>query len=82
MLSLAPFHDCARRLRLDVRQVFDDAADAVGGEAGEVARGFGRRSDITPDTFMFVVESQSDGPRYRADWHQVRPSDTPTDPGL
>lgn len=69
MLSLAPFHDCAQRLGLDVSRVFDDAADAVGGEAGEVARVFGRRLDITPDTFMFAVESSSDGPRYRSAWH-------------
>ena len=69
MLSLAPFHDCARRLGLDVSQVFDDAADAVGGEVGRVARLFGRRSDITPDTFMFALESSSDGPRYRSAWH-------------
>jgi hypothetical protein len=68
MLSLAPFYDCARRLGLDVSQVFDDAADAVGGEAGEVARVFGRRSDVTPDAFAYAVESGPDGPRYRSHW--------------
>ena len=68
MLSLAPFHDCARRLGLDVSQVFDDAAAAVGGEAGEVARVFGRRSDVTPDAFAYAVESGPDGPRYRSRW--------------
>ena len=66
MLSLAPFHDCARRLGLDVSQVFNDAADAVGGQASEVARIFGRRSDVTPDAFGFTVESSPDGPRYRS----------------
>jgi len=68
MLSLAPFHDCARRLGLEVSQVFDDAADAVGGEAGEIARVFGRRSDVTSHGFMFTVESSPDGLAYRSAW--------------
>jgi hypothetical protein len=68
MLSLAPFHDCACRLGLDVSQVFDNAADAVGGEAGDIARVFGRRSDVTPDAFAYAVESDPDGPRYRSHW--------------
>jgi hypothetical protein len=33
MVSLVPFHDGARRLGLDVSQIFDDAGDAVGGPA-------------------------------------------------
>jgi hypothetical protein len=68
MLSLAPFHDCARRLGLEVSRVFNDAADAVGGEAGEIARVFGRRSDVTPAAFAFAVESGPDGPRYSSHW--------------
>lgn len=68
MLALAPLHDCARRLGLDVAQVFSDAADAVGGEAGEVAHVFGQRSDVTPHGFMYAVEPTADGPRYRSDW--------------
>jgi hypothetical protein len=67
-LGLAPFHDCARRLGLDVRQVFNDAADAVGGEAGQVARDFGGRSDVTADTFGYAVELGPDGPLYRPHW--------------
>jgi len=72
MLSLAPFHDCARRLGLDVSQVFNDAADVVGGDAGEVARVFGRRTDVTPDAFAYAVESGPDGPRYRLQWPEDR----------
>lgn len=68
MLSLAPFHDCARRLGLEVSRVFNDAADGAGGDAGEIARAFGRRSDVTPDAFAFAVESDPDGPRYRSHW--------------
>ncbi len=68
MLGLAPFHDCARRLGLDVGQIFNDAADAAGGEAAQVARDFGQRSDVTPDAFAYAVESGPDGPRYRPHW--------------
>jgi hypothetical protein len=68
MLGLAPFHDCARRLGLDVSRVFNDAADTAGGEAAQIARDFGQRSDVTPDAFAYAVESGSDGPRYRPHW--------------
>jgi hypothetical protein len=68
MLGLAPFHDCARRLGLDVPRVFNDAADAVGGEAAQVARDFGQRSDVTADAFAYAVESGLDGPMYRPHW--------------
>jgi hypothetical protein len=56
MLGLTPLHDCALRLGLDIPQVFNDAADAVGGEAAQVARDFGRRSDVTGDAFAYAVE--------------------------
>jgi hypothetical protein len=28
-------------------------------------RGFGRRTDITPEAFAFVVEETAEGPEYR-----------------
>ena len=68
MLGLAPFHDYARRLGLDVSQVFNDAAGTAGGEAAQLARDFGQRSDVTPDAFAYAVESGPDGPRYRPHW--------------
>jgi hypothetical protein len=64
MLGLAPFHDCARRLGLDVHQVFNDAADAAGGTGAQVARDFGQRTDVTPDAFAYVVETGPKGPAY------------------
>ena len=42
--------------------------DAAGGEAAQVARDFGKRSDVTPDAFAYAVESGLDGPRYRPCW--------------
>ena len=64
MVALAPFHDCARRLGLDVEAAFLDVA----GEAPERLRGvvtsFGARRDITPSTFAYELREGPDGPAY------------------
>lgn len=65
MTALAPLHDCARRLGLDVEGLFDEAALAGRGDAATIARQFGRRRDITPEAFGFTIEDAPDGPEYR-----------------
>jgi len=65
MVGLAPFHDCVRRLGSDPAIVFDAAARSLGPELAEIARTFGRRSDVTPRAFGYAVEVQADGPMYR-----------------
>lgn len=65
MTALAPLHDCARRLGLDVESVFEEAALAGHGEAATIVREFGRRLDVTPEAFGFTVEDAPDGPEYR-----------------
>jgi hypothetical protein len=67
MVGLALFHDCARRLNADPWVIFDAAAAKVGRELGDLARMFGRRGDITPEAFHFVVAQEPDGPAYRLD---------------
>jgi hypothetical protein len=66
MAALAPLHDCARRLGLDPAAVFDAAADGASPENAELAREFGRRTDINEHSFAFMVEDTDDGPEY---WH-------------
>jgi len=68
LLALAPYHDCARRLGLDPRQVFDEAADSSPPALREIVREFGRREDVTPAAFGFYVEETAEGPRYRFAW--------------
>jgi hypothetical protein len=65
LVALAPFHDCARRLGLDVASVFDDAATAGPPSIAEAVRAFGRRDDVTPQAFGFAVHEGQDGPQYR-----------------
>jgi len=65
MVGLAPFHDCVRRLGANPGIVFAEAASSVGPELAEIARTFGRRSDVTPRAFGYAVEVQADGPTYR-----------------
>jgi hypothetical protein len=66
MVALAPLHDCARRLGLDPAPVFDAAAEGASPEMAELAREFGRRTDISGDSFAFMVEDTDEGPEY---WH-------------
>ena len=66
IVALAPLHDCARRLGLDPVTVFDAAADGASAETATLAREFGRRTDITGDSFAFIVEDTDEGPEY---WH-------------
>ena len=66
MVALAPLHDCARRLGLDPVAVFDAAADGAAAEMAELAREFGRRTDITGEGFAFIVEDTDEGLEY---WH-------------
>ncbi len=65
LVGFAPFHDCARRLQLDPAALFDEAAEVVGGETAELARTFGRRSDVTPRAFDYSLVEGPDGPSYR-----------------
>ena len=66
MVALAPLHDCARRLGLDPVAVFDAATDGASPEMAELAREFGRRTDISGHSFAFMVEDTDEGPEY---WH-------------
>jgi hypothetical protein len=65
MWSLAPYHDCARRLGLDPAGFFDQVADATTPELRDVVRGFGRRTDTGPEDFGgYALIESADGPAY------------------
>lgn len=66
MVALAPLHDCARRLGLDPAAVFDAGAEGASAETAQLAREFGRRTDVSGHSFAFMVEDTDDGPEY---WH-------------
>jgi hypothetical protein len=69
LVALAPFHDCARRLGLDVAAEFDAAAAAGPPSLAGRVRTFGRRDDVTLDAFGHALEQGPDGPRYvRKPW--------------
>ena len=64
LVAIAPFHDCARRLGLDVEEAFRSVAE----EGPERLRGtvaqFGARTDVTPSAFAFELRDGPDGPAY------------------
>ena len=64
LVALAPLHDCASRLGLDPVAVFDAASDGASAEIATLAREFGRRTDITGESFAFIVEDTDEGPEY------------------
>jgi hypothetical protein len=66
LVALAPYHDCARRLGLDPVVLFDAVAGLGPLSVGTLVRDFGRRTDVTPEAFGYVVTETPDGPRY--DW--------------
>jgi hypothetical protein len=64
LVGLAPCHDCARRLGLDPVVLFDAVAEEGPPSLREIVRDFGRRTDVTPEAFGYVVTDTSDAPRY------------------
>lgn len=66
MLGLAPIHDCARRLGLDVPAFFRAAAEGLpAGTVRETAIAFGARTDIAPHGWLYALVDEPDGLRYR-----------------
>lgn len=65
LVALAPYHDCARRLGLDLPATFRSAADDGPETLRHVVVEFGTRDDITPDAWGFAVVNGPDGPSYR-----------------
>jgi hypothetical protein len=64
MVSLAPLHDCARRIGLDAVALFDEAAASATPEVAVLLQHFARRADITPEAFGFALVGTADGRTY------------------
>ena len=65
MVALAPYHDCARRLRLEVAATFREAADNGPQGLREVVTDSGSRDDVTPADFGYAIVEEPGGPSYR-----------------
>jgi len=68
LISLAPYHDCARRLGADAAVLFAEAAAVVPKDVGELAIEFGQRNDVTLAAFGWSVIKTPEGPAYRFAW--------------
>ena len=64
ILDLAPYHDCARRIGVDPRVLFEWVARRLPPEVQGTVRALGAREDVPPQEFGFTVVEDSDGPRY------------------
>ena len=65
MVALAPFHDCARRLGLDVAAEFREAAERGPESLRDVVTTFGERRDVTPGAFAYALVEGPRGPSYQ-----------------
>jgi hypothetical protein len=64
MLTLAPYHHCARRLGEDPGELFDTVAAGAPATLRDAVRTFGRRDDIDAEAFGFAIVETADGPEY------------------
>lgn len=64
MLTLAPYHHCARRLGEDPGELFDTVASGAPPTLRDAVRTFGRRDDIEPESFGFAIVETAEGPEY------------------
>ena len=64
MLTLAPYHHCARRLGEEPAELFDLVAAGAPATLRDAVRTFGRRDDIEPESFGFAIVETAEGPEY------------------
>jgi hypothetical protein len=67
-VALAVFHHCARKLELDPRPFFDEAAQLATDEMAARLRAFGRRTDVTLRQYGWREIRGEEGVRYKFEW--------------
>jgi hypothetical protein len=64
LVTIAPYHDCARRLGLDVEEAFGSVAEEGPERLRDTVARFGARTDVTPSTFGFELREEPGGLAY------------------
>lgn len=64
LMDLAPYHDCAKRIGVDPRLLFEWVARKLPAEVAGTVRALGKREEVAPEEFGFAVVDDPDGPRY------------------
>jgi len=77
MIHLTPYHDAANRLGTSPVELFDAAAAEVPDTIADLARTFGRRTDLTLAVMGWRIEETADGPAYRFAWPAWSPPSPP-----
>jgi hypothetical protein len=70
MIHLTPYHDAAGRLGVTPAALFDDAATDAPDTIADLARRFGRRTDLTLAVMGWRLDETPAGPAYRFAWPQ------------
>lgn len=66
--SLILFHHVARKLGVNTVDLFDHAADLIGGEIAPRLRAFGRRSDVRLSSYGWRELRRPDGVQFKFEW--------------
>jgi hypothetical protein len=66
LVGLARHYECARRLSLDITDVFDAAAGFADADTATLMRIFGRRSDVTLGRFGWREVETPNGPAFES----------------
>jgi hypothetical protein len=64
LMDLAPYHDCARRIGIDRKVLFEWIARKLPPDVAGTVRALGKREEIAPEEFGFTLVDDADGPRY------------------
>ena len=64
VIDLAPYHDCARRLGLPPKALFEWVARQLPADVQGTVRALGQREEIDTREFGFILVDDEDGPRY------------------
>ena len=73
MLNLTPYYDAAGRLGTTPTVLFDGAATVAPEAIADLARRFGRRTDLTLEVMGWHFVETPDGPAYRFAWPRWDP---------
>ena len=64
VMDLAPYHDCARRIGLDPRVLFEWIARRLPADVAGTVRQLGKRREVKGEEFGFALVEEPEGPRY------------------
>ncbi|MFQ5401612.1 MAG: hypothetical protein ACE5E7_18695 [Anaerolineae bacterium] len=67
-VALAVYYHCARKLGMNIVDLFEEAADLTSPETAVILRSYGRRSDVTLHKYGWREIKTPDGIKFKFQW--------------